>query len=188
MIWLVLLFLIISLLSIFAFEVTYIYDTRIHLGDDDGSEGEEDKVENLDKITAYELQGGVTMWSNIRRIPISGYKVRGVRIYFPPGCRNNVKIKLNYNGNSWIPQNNYSDPIQGDGRFIYIPTNKVVGKNDYINVWYRNLDSSTHRVDIQFDILNQTLSSMTQERAGKKKMDRETELDLAQYYYQKRRR
>ena len=180
--WLLLL-LLLPIIALFCFEVTYIYDTRVRLGDDGGSEGEEDLVEDLDKIQSYDLQAGITKWSKIRRVPISGYKVKGVRVYFPPGCKNNVKIKLDYNGDSWIPQDNYSDPIQGDGRIIYIPTNKVVGSNDYVNVWYRNLDSSTHRVDIQFDILNQTTSSMVKEDAGKKRMGREVELDLAQYYY-----
>ena len=182
MIWLLLLILI-PIIALFSFEVTYVYDTRVRLGDDGGSEGEEDVVEDLDKITAYTLKANITKWSNIRRIPISGYKVRGVRVYFPPGCKNRVKIKLTYNGDSWIPQENYSDPIQGDGRFIYIPTNRVVGKNDYVNVWYRNLDSSTHRVDIQFDILNNTSSSMQKEKPGKKNLGREAELDIAQYYY-----
>jgi len=183
MIWAFLILMAIMAVSIYIFEVTYVYDTRTRLGDDDGSEGEEDKVKDLDKIQSYELLAGVTKWSKVRRIPISGYKVKGVRIYFPPGCRNSVKIKLDYNGDSWIPQDNYSDPIQGDGRFIYIPTNKVVGSNDCVDVWYRNLDSSAHRVDIQFDILNQTSSSMVRENAGTKKEGREVELDLAQYYY-----
>jgi len=188
MIWvLILLLMILLLISNSSFEVTYVYDTRVRLGDDEGSEGRDDVVDDLDKIKPYELQANITKWSKIRRIPISGYKVRGVRIYFPPGCRNDVKIKLDYNGDSWIPKENYSDPIQGDGRVIYIPTNKVVGSNDYVSVWYRNLDSSVHRIDIQFDILNRTSSSMTRENAGEKRMGREAELDIAQYYYKNRR-
>jgi len=186
MLWL-LLFIIIPLISLFLFEVTYIYSTRIILGDDDGSEGDEDVVEDLDKIRPFELKANITKWSEIRRVSISGYKLKGVRFYFPPGCKNLVKIKLTYNGDSWIPQSNYSDPIQGDGKIIYIPTNMVIGRNNYIQVWYRNLDASTHRVDIQFDILNRSSSSMSEEKPGKKKAGRETELDLAQYYHHKKK-
>lgn len=184
MIWLLVL-LLLPTITLFLFEVTYIYDTRIILGDDDGSEGEEDVVDDLNKIAPFELKANITKWSQIRRVDITGYKLRGVRFYFPPGCKNLVKLKLTYNGDSWIPQSNYSDPIQGDGKIVYIPTNKVIGSNSYIQVWYRNLDSSTHRVDIQFDILNESSSSMQEEKAGKKKMGREAELDLAQYYYHK---
>jgi hypothetical protein len=184
MIWLLIL-LIIPLLALFAFEVTYVYDTRVRLGDDEGSEGEEDVITDLDRPGSFELKANITKWSNMRRISMSGYKVRGVRFYFPPGCKNNVKIKLTWNGNTWIPQENYSDPVQGDDKIIYIPTNKVIGSNDYVNVWYRNLDASTHRIDIQFDIINQKTSSMVREDPGEKRMGREAELDLAQYYYHK---
>lgn len=176
------------LISLFLFEVTYIYNKRIRLGDDEGSEGEEDNVKDLDRPGPFELKANITKWSNMRHISLSGYKMKGMRFYFPPGCRNFVKIKLTYNGDSWIPQENYSDPIQGDGRIIYIPTNRVTGVNDYVDVWYRNLDTSPHRIDIQFDFINKKTSSMIKGNPAQKKMDRETEYKLDQYFHEKRRR
>ena len=131
--------------------VTYDYLKRIIRGDDEGSEGQEDRVTDLYQHI-YNLLPNITKWSRIRIIKLNGYKVKGVKFYFPPGCRNYIKLKLTYNGNSWIPQDIYSDPIQGDGILIYIPTNIIIGKNDYIEVWYRNLDHTGHRVDIQLDI------------------------------------
>lgn len=175
-----------SLISIYSFTVTYTYNKRIRLGDDDGSEGKEDKVIDLNKPGIYDLKANITQWSKIRRITLSGYKIHGVKFYFPPGCRNRVKLKLTYNGDSWIPIDNYSDPIQGDGRIIDIVTNKVIGKNDFIEVWYRNLDSSSHRVDIQFDIINESTSSMEREDPSRRRLGREASLTLAEYYYKQK--
>ena len=175
--------LLLILLPTFCFTVTYVYDKRIRLGDDEGSEGEKDIVTDLDRPGPFDLKANITEWSAIRRISLSGYKIRSVRFYFPPGCRNKVKLKLTFNGDSWIPMDNYSDPIQGDGKIVSVVTNRVIGTNDYVYVWYRNLDSSSHRIDIQFDVLNKSASSMVREDSSKKKAGREAELSMEEYYY-----
>jgi hypothetical protein len=167
-------------ISAHTFWVSYSYGSA-YLGESSGSSGLEHIVPHVDLPGPFDLLGGITKWSLIRVIKLKGYKIKGVKIYFPPGCRNYVKIKLMYNGNSWIPEENYSDPIQGDGRIIYIPANRVISPNDYIEVWYRNLDVSPHRLDIQLDIHNDRTNSMIQDDPSERRLGRETESFIETY-------
>jgi hypothetical protein len=158
------------------FWVSYTYNSSL-LGETDGYDGLEDIVPHVDLPGPFDLLARITKWSKIRVIKLKGYKIKAVKIFFPPGCRNYVKVKLTYNGDSWIPQENYSDPIQGDGRIVYIPVNRIIGTNDYIEVWYRNLDYSPHRLDVQLDIHNDRTGTMVQDNPSERRLGREANLD-----------
>lgn len=110
-------------------------------------------------------------WSWARSKYLSGYKVKGIRIWFSAGCKNLVQIRLHYNHSPWLPDlPSYSDYYIGDDKLIWIPTNRIIDNNDQVDIYFQNFDIECHKVDIKFDTIGEKEweSQTPQDRLAKK--------------------